>query len=776
VADETPKPIDEDVRHDDLEYNPALEPQSSKAWLNLLEESETAFEPWNLECDKIDKSYASLERLANYARDRQFQMFWANMEVLKPSIYAKPPIPVVVPKFKDRRPVYQAASEVMERCAITAFDLAYVNDAMLQIRDDVALIGRGVAWVRYESGRDGGSYHDHEKVCIDFKHRRDFLHSISRCWYEVSWVAAASYLTRAQARARFYKYSGDCYQDAEYRVDKESKEIGGADERERAKFWEIWHKGERRVVWVACGCEDVLDEAEPHLDLPGFFPCPKPAYGTCQRGSLVPVPDSLQYQDQLDEVNRLTGRIHALTEAIVVKGFFPAGGEIGDAVQKAYSIYSSSEVLIPISNWAAFGGSKEILIWLPIDMIAETVTTLVAIRKQIIDDIYQLVGLSDIMRGATDAQETLGAQRLKSQYGSVRVRDKQYALTCIAKDLVQLTCEIIAERFDDVTIVEMSQTQLPTQEAQQQALARLQQQLAQVFQQAQMAGQQQQPAQQGAVPGDDPRQQQLQQFQQQAESIQSQIQQLTEKPTIDQVLNFFKNNRMRSFVLDIETDSTILIDEQAEKEQRGEFMQTLANLLPQLMQMIAAEPKTGEFCGEVLKFAVAPYRAGRSLDGAIDQLVELAKSRSDVPRGDDPTTATNKTALQIEGMKQQTQKDKNQADVALRIQELQLTDKHKTMEIASRQQIEMAKLQGKSGDDAAKMQQTNQKMMSEREKHQMSMIAEQAKMQADARKMQMAEQAAQARQGDLAARQQERQAAQAFKQSQPQGPAGRPGL
>ena len=261
-------------------------------------------------------------------------------------------------------------------------------------------------------------------------------------------------------------------------MDKESKEVGGADERERAKFWEIWHRGERRVVWVAQGCEDILDEADPHLDLPGFFPCPKPAYGTLQRGSLVPVPDIMQYRDQLDEIDSLTGRIHALSNALVVKGFYPAGGgEIADAVTTAMSINSSSEVMVPISNWAAFGGSKEIIIWLPIDMIATTITTLVELRKQIVDDIYQIMGLSDIMRGDTDAQETLGAQRLKSQYGSTRIRDKQQELVRVARDLVSLTCEIIAEKFDDVTIIDMSQTQLPTQEVQQQAVMQLRQQL-----------------------------------------------------------------------------------------------------------------------------------------------------------------------------------------------------------------------------------------------------------------------------------------------------------
>ena len=372
---------DEDIRHDDQEFEPSLEPKSSKAWINLLEESEKAFEDWNDHCDKIDKQYGNLERLSAFNRDREFSMFWANIEVIKPSIYAKPPTPVVTAKFKDRRPVYQQAAELMERCCVVAFDLANIDDIMLQIRDDVSIAGRGVAWCRYESGKEkknGGGYnsqYDHEKVCIDFKHRRDFLHSVSRCWYEVTWVAAASYLTRDEARKRFKPYSGDAYQEAEYKVDKDSKEVGGADARERAKFWEIWHKPSRRVLWVAQGCEDILDEDDPHLDLCGFFPCPKPAYGCTQRGSLVPVPDVMQYKDQLEELNLLTNRIHHLSEAVVAKGFYPVGGgELGNAIETAIKINTPGVVMVPVKNWASFGQGGDPIIWLPIDMIAQTIT------------------------------------------------------------------------------------------------------------------------------------------------------------------------------------------------------------------------------------------------------------------------------------------------------------------------------------------------------------------------------------------------------------------
>ena len=372
--------------------------------------------------------------------------------------------------------------------------------------DGKTLIGRGVAWCRYESA--GAGRYSSERVCIDFKGRRDFLHSLSANWREVTWVAAASYLTRSEARRRFRKHSGDTYQSAEYKVDKDAKEIGGGDNRERAKFWEIWSKGDKKVIWVAHGCEDILDEADPHLELQNYFPCPRPAYGTVQRGSLIPVPDIMQYKDQLDEINTLTGKIHALSDALEAKGFYPAGGgELEEAINAALATHTSGRLLVPISNWASFGNTKEVIVWMPIDMIATTITALVMLRKQIIEDIYQITGMADIMRGDTDPNETLGAQKLKNQYGTTRIRDKQQELVRVARDLVEIASEIITEKFDDATLVQMSQTQLRTEamverDAQQieQALQQIKQQAMQQIQQAQQQPKQFASAAAGAAP------------------------------------------------------------------------------------------------------------------------------------------------------------------------------------------------------------------------------------------------------------------------------------
>jgi hypothetical protein len=467
---------------------------------------------------------------------------------------------------------------------------------------------------------------------------------------------------------------------------------------------------------------------------------------------LVPVPDVLQYRDQLEEINLLTGRIHALSDAVEVKGFYPAGGgEIAEAITTAVRLKTPGVVMVPISNWAAFGGSKEIVIWLPIEKIAETIAQLVTLRKEIINDIYQIIGLSDIMRGSTNPMETLGAQQLKSQYGSTRIKDKQQELVRLARDLVEITIEIITEKFDDKTMIEMSQTELPTN-------WQIQAQITRIMTQARQAAMSPQGQQMMQAQPD-----QVQQIQQQ---VQAQIEKLKNQPTIDQVMQLIKDYRARAFTFDIETDSTIQADEQAEKQQRNEFTGVLSQLLPQLMQMVTTEPKSIELAGQILKFATAPYRAGRVMESSIDGFVELGKAKADQPKGDDPTTAQNKVALQIETMKVQ-QKDKtDQENIKVQREEMQMKDRQHAATLKNQRNIEIAKLQASQQDDEAKADLQNQKMMHEGEKHQIKIIESQENLEANRDKLEIAKQQSQLKANDMQARQSERQQQAAFKRQQ----------
>lgn len=717
-------PGQEPLPGDATTYEPVT--GESAGWLAQIVEAEKAFKTYQDKCDAIDKQYADLQRLASVDRSREFQLFWANIQVLAPSIYSRPPVPVVVPKFKDRRPLYRVSSECLERATNVAFDLTDINSTMMLVRDDLAVDGRGVLWVRYETKAEAKSarYGDTERICVEHVHRRDFVHDLARSWAEVGWVARRCWMTEAELKARFRPTSGDAYLNASMGVDTRSVRNEASTHELKAQVWEIWSKTENKVVWVAEGVDITLDEDTPHLTLEGFFPCPKPAYATTQRGSLVPVPDMLFYKDQLEEINQLTARIHALSDSLRVKGFYPAAGEIGDAVETALNNIDDRKIMVPIANWAAFGGSGDQIVWLPIEVIASTIAGLVELRKAVIDDVYQIMGLSDIMRGSTEKDETATAQQLKSQYGSVRIRDKQAELVRIARDVVRIAAEIMAENFEAETLLEMSQMDIPTDRDIAAQVKQIEQQAQQITAQIQQAQSDPRLLQQ-AQENPEQAQQMLQQAQAQIQQGGQQIAKLQEQPTVEKVMKFLRNQRIRPFVLDIETDSTIQPDEQAEKQSRAEFMQALGGMMAQFGPVAAQEPSLMPFVGELIKFGMAPYRVGRELEGVLEEAVENMMQRSQQPKPD-PEAQKLQAEQAMEQQRMQAEERRVAAELQLKEREMQF-----------KAQVEQAKLQaeaqGREQEQQGKLAELGAKMQADAQKHQQEM----AKGQLEIRKLEL---------------------------------------
>jgi hypothetical protein len=652
------------------------EPKKSAGWLKLLADAEKNLSEWQDKADNIDKMYANLSRLAGIRRDREFQLFWANVQVLGPSVYSKSPIPVVIPRFKDRLPLNKQASELLERCSVVTLELADVHSTMKALRDDIITVARGVSWVRLGLDRNKS-----KKIFTDYLHRRDFRHDPARDWSEVDWVARCGWLTKEEFKKRFPKIEIGTVAFA-IPDKKSSTEIEGAEI--KAGVWEIWSKSQNIVVWVTEGIENVLDSNKPHLILHDFFPCPRPAYATLERGTLKPVPDFLMYKDQLEEINEITARIGALTESLRLRGFYPAGaGEISDAIETAVKNQSDNQILVPISNWSMLGGAgaKDTIVWLPLDMVSKVITDLIALRKQLIDDVYQITGLSDIMRGSTVASETLGAQQLKSQYGSVRIKDRQEELVRVARDIVRIVCEILSENFDAAELLAMSQLQIPSD-------ADIQSQIVPMMQEMQNVGLQMQQAQSDpqimamAQQNPDQAKQVIDQAQQHMQQLQGQIAKIEETVTIEKVMAFIKNDRIRSFTLDIETDSTIEADENAQKQRATEYLTAMSSLLQQAVPAITATPKIGPLISDMIKFANSQFRVGRAMEQTVEEFTDGLKQMAAQPKADPNAAAMEqqakiieaKTNAEIEALNKKTEADiaatkaKLDADLALKNQ------------------------------------------------------------------------------------------------------------
>ncbi len=339
-------------------------------WLDAIERAERDQQPYQQRCDRILKRY--LFEGANKTA-RQFQILWANQEILRPAVYAKRPNPVVQSRFKDGDPVARLASQLLERTLDVQFDLGDYDHAFRLVRNDYLLFARGVPRIRYEAefeiaeddsetsdegsagaadptadpgGDDSDPTEDAtpaepqerlkaEHVKLDFVHRRDLIHPQARQWMEVPWVAYRAFLSRRELQDRWPKLAKAIVLDA--KGDDSSREEGrnpGDSAQDKATIFEIWDKVNRRVLWIAKGFPDVLEEGPPYLTLTGFFPSPRPAYGTVG-DKLNPVPDFVFYQDQADEINKLTARIDALSDALKLVGFYEAGPWGGGAPARA---------------------------------------------------------------------------------------------------------------------------------------------------------------------------------------------------------------------------------------------------------------------------------------------------------------------------------------------------------------------------------------------------------------------------------------------------------
>lgn len=611
----------------DEEYTGADESEDtslSRPWLAAIKESEKAFQVYQDKCDNIDKIYASFKDMAEASGDREFKIFWANLEVLRPSIYQRPPQPVVMPRHSDTGEVPRKAAELLER--VMEFDVEFddVHEVLLQVRDDLALNSRGVSWVL-----DTGHV-----IHVD---RHDFAHEPARKWQECGWVARRAYLSRDEGVKRF----GEVFMRAKLEEQGKEREDDYQTTEKKAQVWEIWSKTEQKVVWVTEGVDEVLEESDPLFDVKGFFPCPKPAYGTLERGTLLPVPDFVYYRDQVDEINELTARISSLSESLRMKGFYAAGvSEIGDAIETAMKRTDDAAILIPVSNLSALGGVglKDSIIWLPVREVATVIEQLVMLRRQLIDDVYQITGLSDIMRGVTDAQETLGAQNLKAQFGSIRVREKQNEIIRVGVEILRIKAEIYAETMPVTELVAMAGMQIPTQEQIQQQALQIQMQMRQA------------------------------QGPQQVQAMQGQLMQLQSVVTVEAIGELLTNQRTRPFILEIETDSTIAPNEEAEKQNRTEMLQAMGNFMGQALPLLEARPEAAPFMGELMKFGAGAFRSNRDLGGAIE---EFTKQMSQAGQQQaDPAAEAEAQKMQIEAQTAQAELQIKQQEVQIKGQEL----------------------------------------------------------------------------------------------------------
>lgn len=631
-------------------------------WCSQIDWYEKEFSTWEKRSKKIIKRYKDERSDAEQGRS-QFNILWSNVQTLAPAAYNKPPVPNIDRRFQDDDKLGTVASQILERCVSYYVDADNFDDIMKQSVLDRLLPGRGTGWVRYvpnfkdaniqgseEVQAEGAQATDDqvigeeveqelysEDVVADYVHWCDFGHTYARTWQEVRAVWRKVLMSRRELIERFGEEIGKAVP-----MDSGKKEDKLPEDQKRASVYEIWDKTSKKAYWINKDYKDPLDEREDPLKLKGFFPCPKPLYATIANDGLIPTPDYIQYQDQAKELDDMTARINALVKCVKAVGVYDASAQ---GIQRMMA-EGVENTLIPVEQWAVHadkGGLKGTIEFMPIADVVAALSSLYDARERAKQDLYEITGISDIIRGASNPNETLGAQELKGKYAGLRMENIQKDVARYSRDFVRMFAEIIAENFSIETIKQLSGFKLLT--AQEKAM---------IEQKMQMAAQS---GQQAPLPDD--------------------IAEMMDNPTWEEVEGLIRNETARCFRIDIETDSTIKVDQEAEKAARTEFLSAVGAFMQQAVVM---PPDLQPLLMQMLMFGIRGFKVSREIESTFDVALNKIRQQAENPQPQpgpaqaeaDAKAQSENARTQLEGAKMQQEGQFKQAELQLKQQEIGL--------------------------------------------------------------------------------------------------------
>ena len=555
------------------------EPRSSAYYLRELSAYRKRFKSWVETSGEICQRY---EGKRGENENSRYNILWSNTETLKSALYGRTAKPDVRRRFMDkhsRNAVNRTVAEALERGLDYCIDVYEVDDPIEAALQDHLLTARGQVWVSYDPEVEGDMIVE-QPMRFEYVHWRDFAHGFGRRWDAVPWVGRKRHGSKKEIEDLI---GGPLPRDVQPEQVTDGGEKTGEEQDtglERYAVWEIWDRTKRVRVYVVQGIETVLREDPDPYGLKGFFPCPRPLFGPMGTNDLVPTPEFTLYEDQADEVDAMTARIDSLTREVKWRGFAKTAGEDGASLPNIAD--AADGEFQPVTT---FPGETARALWdqliaeQPIDRLVGVIESLRRHRAEAIQAIYEITGISDLIRGASDPNETATAQRIKGQYGSMRMKKRQGEVQRFIRDLYRIKAELIAEHWTAETFAAV--TGLSLMSGQQKALA-------------QMMGQQ--------VP---------------------------DGPTWDDVLRVLRSDELRAYAVDIETDSTVFEDAQEEKQARVEFTQAITAMLEKGGAMVAAQPKAAALLKEITLFGVRGFKVSRtmeeSLEEAFDQLAQVAQ-------------------------------------------------------------------------------------------------------------------------------------------------------
>lgn len=637
--------------------------------------------------------------------ERRLNVWWYCTNTLLPAYYSSTPKAEINLRKRTGGLPYEFGAVILERNTQYAMDTHFDFDKVgYQAALQFLLTGQAVLWARYVPKfqtvyqemavfqNPDGTYADSEgkpfegdtgtlrpgpgsimlasleveqkvdeKAVLELVQYNDYLCSDARSEAEIEWQARRAFLDRDQAEALFGpEVAKSLTYDSFPEVIKE--DIARRDDKfeGKAELYEIWCEATNKVYWLQKGGEKTLIETtEPPIKFDKFYPCVV-IRQSADPDSVIPVSDYSHVKDQILEVERLTTRIHAVLQAIRTNQLYDAS--LGNQVEQ---LFTGDLKVIPVTNWPSYkqrGGLQAGIESLNIEPYIQALTVLQQARQQALQQLYETLKVSDLLRGTSEQYKSATANRLESQWSSLGLIVRQNMFSKFVSDAIANLGTIIAEQFDEDRIMDIGDADTLIGESMS----------VPPLPPVPNLGTE---GQEGVAEGESPEsmdmpEQGMEEDTSLAQSLMPQPQVAPPPPpTIEQqieamekqIMDIFRDSKLRCYRIQIASDSMVAID-QAQQQQEGQaLIQTAGAFFDQMRGLVDQYPPLIEFSISLFQNMIKRFKGGKELDGiftkALQQIGEISKAKEEAakqPPPPDPVMQEMQARMQIAQIESQT--------------------------------------------------------------------------------------------------------------------------
>ncbi len=377
-----------------------------------------------------------------YHKECTYNAWYPSVQITQAALYSDTPDPEVMRRQRDGNRVQKDAAQIVERAIDYCVDDCSFDNHFNASLNDFLVGGMGQARVVYKPsiGMVQGPYGPMQGIVgqtLAIKHYswKHFGWEPCKSWEECGWVYFVSMMSAGEVKKRYQVEAHADWQEA-------GTEDWNA---QKVAVYEIIEKATKTITVICEQFAEPLEVREDKLGLKGVFPCPRPMLANVRTDALIPATDFKYIEKQVKELDRVSKRISGMANATKALQFYDASFDELQMLETARDgNYIPVEDLIGKLEGTNL---QNVIAEVPAANNANIIDLMNGYKGDLESEIYEILGISDIMRGDTDAREGVETQQLKSEYGSLRIRGKQNIVDCFARDLFGIMGEIIAEHF-----------------------------------------------------------------------------------------------------------------------------------------------------------------------------------------------------------------------------------------------------------------------------------------------------------------------------------------